>query len=207
MSDFYCMDFEEVVPITKATLVDSATIQLEGTDVREVTRALINGVDSPNFVIVSRSKLNARIPLTEVDSPITSLSLVGKSNKTANVNFTLKSSKLIDDSTYVVQRFMRCLIMDPGSDIFNPNYGVGLLTYTGSSNFEDIELIITSAIRVAESQVKQTQSVDLALSKSLSMVEVLNVSYSINTLTASVGIKFTMADGSTVATTFSVLGY
>lgn len=207
MIDFSCLEFIQLIPVTKIDLIDQRTLKISASQLGDVKRVLINGDDSPQFIILSQTDLAADIPSTQLDSPISSISLVGSSNEAASITFTAKSTQQMTDSVYVLQRFMRFLLMDPGSDIFNPSAGVGLQSLMGSQNIQDMEVIITSALRVAEGQVKDTQYPELADSKTLTLVEIQNVSYSINTLTAAASIKLTMADGTTVSPDFSIVGY
>lgn len=207
MNDFNVLEFIQLIPVTSVDMLDMSTLRIKSTDVRPATRVVINSVDTPEFVILSATELVATIPASQVGNAIETITVVGKSNQISTVAFTAKSPHKMTDSTYVLQKFMRLLLMDPGSDIFNPEMGAGLQNAVGSEGVEDIELLTVTAIQKAEQQLKNAQYPELPDSKSLMLVEIQNVSYSINTLTVSITISLTMADGTKVDTDFSVLGY
>lgn len=206
MSDINVLKFVSLIPISTAGLVDQFTLKITGKDVRNTARVVINGTDSTEFAILSTRELVATIPSSERGNPIRSLTLVGEGGEAASIQFNLKSHTKMTDSIYVLQRFMRILLMRPGSDIFNYELGVGLSDLVGQVNFEEIEAMISSSIRVAETQLKEIQSESLVDSKLLSVVELTDVSYSINNLTVSLSIKLTMQDGSSVSTDFTLAG-
>lgn len=206
MSDINVLKFVSLIPISTAGLVDQFTVKITGKDVRNTARVVINGTDSTEFAILSTRELVATIPSSERGNPIRSLTLVGEGGEAASIQFNLKSHTKMTDSIYVLQRFMRILLMRPGSDIFNYELGVGLSNLVGQVNFEEIEAMISSSIRVAETQLKEIQSESLVDSKLLSVVELTDVSYSINNLTVSLSIKLTMQDGSSVSTDFTLAG-
>lgn len=206
MSDINVLKFVSLIPISTVGLVDQFTLKITGSDVRTTARVVINGVDSSEFSILSSRELVASIPSSERGNPIRSLTLVGEGGKASSIQFNLKSHTKMTDSIYVLQRFMRILLMRPGSDLFNPTIGVGLSELVGKVNFDDIESMISSSIRVAETQLKDLQNESLVDSKLLSVVELTDVSYSINNLTVSLSVKLTMQDGSNVSTDFTLAG-
>lgn len=204
MIDFNCIAYQYLIPVLDIGVHSGNTIYITASDITPTKAVFINKTSTTDFVVVSRTKLLVDIPAAELNVPISSVTLSGSSGEVGLLSFDIKSQKAGSDSKYVVQRFLRTLLMDPGSDIFSPEDGTGLLSKLGNVDFEDIEVLITSSIQDAADLVRRNQKVELPDSKTLNMVKVLNVSYSINTLTASVSLQFVFADGSTVDTDFNI---
>lgn len=205
MSDFPCTVFNQIIPIQKLGLVDSYTLRIEAKSASLVKRVVVNGVDATNIVIASNTTVYAAIPDSQINSVLSTITLIGESNEAAIISFNVKSTTQMNDSLYVLQRFMRLLLMTKGSNAFSPESGASLQASIG----EDISRIQTNAvlaIKDAEQQLLDMQSVTLSPSKTLSVVEILNISYSINTLTVSIELMLVMEDGSTVTTNFGVAG-
>lgn len=204
MSDFNSITYQYLIPILDIGIHSGNTLYITASDITPTKTVFINKTSTIDFVVVSRTKLLVDIPAAELNSPISSVTLAGSTGEVGLLSFDVKSQKAGSDSKYVVQRFLRTLLMDPGSDIFSPEAGTGLLSMLGNVDFEDVEVLITSSIQDAADIVRRNQKVELSDSKTLNMVKVLNVSYSINTLTASVSLQFVFADGSTVDTDFNI---
>ena len=205
MSDFLCLNFVDVIPITRVGLVGTK-LDIEGSDVSAVTHIKVNGETVTDFAVLSKTRVMATIPLGQRNSTITSVSLAGKSGKAAIITFKAKSVEKMTDSLYVVQRYLKCLLTTPGSDIFNPSYGIGLQDLVGS-DFSNVEFVISSAIREAERQIILNQSAYASESKTLVSVSVEDARYNINELTVSVRLRFEMLDGSSVETKLNTTGY
>lgn len=207
MSDISLVKYTNFIPITKIELQGPATLAIEGKDVTAVSTVFINGESTKEFVVLSRTRVIVDIPGSQLNAPISTVKLAGDTGEVGFISFLLNSKTEMTDSRYVTQRFFRYLLMTPGSDIYNPTHGTGILDIMGNISFEDAELYLTNAVRAAESFVVDTQTPDLPDSKTLRMVNIVNVSYSINTLTTAVSLEIVLADGARVDTSFNVAGY
>lgn len=206
MSDFPLTAFLQVIPITSISLVDSTTLDIRGNDVSNTTRVTVNGIDATEYVIASKHRVLVTIPKNARRSELRTVGLIGKSNEAAIVTFNSKSTQAMTDSIYVVQRFMRMLLMSPGSNVFNLEAGANLTELIGANLEESIEPAVVQKIRQAELQVKQSQEIGLPDSKYLSVVNVNSISYSVNKLEVFVSLTLEMLDGSTVTTDFNIAG-
>ena len=204
MSDINVIKYSQFIPVTNLGLESQFTLFIEAPDIQRVETVFINGTSTKEFVVLSTNKLIVDIPIALRNSPIKTVSLAGVSGEVGFLTFNIKSNDPITDSRYVVQRFFRYLLMDRGTDIFNPVEGLGLLSGLTNVKFDDVEVYVVSAIQEAEQHVIRTQRPQLPTSKTLRMVQIENVSYSTNTLTASVELGFTLADGSKVNTQFNL---
>ena len=110
------------------------------------------------------------------------------------------------DSVYVLQKFFRLLFMSAGSSVFDLNSGVGIMSLIGSTTLGNIEAELVQKVKNAETQLKEKQRVESKSSRLLSVVKVNNISYSVNTLTASISLTLEMLDGSTVTADFNTVG-
>lgn len=205
--DFNTITYNRYIPITNMGIHSTGTLFLEGKDVTSTNTVFINGVSTKDFVILSKTKLLVDIPNSELNSPINNVSLAGSSGDVGFLTFNLNSKDSFSSSKYVIQRFFRYLFTDPGSNVFDQEEGVGLVSNMGTISFDDVEVYIASAIKQAEEYVLQTQRPELSDDKTLRMVNIMNISYSISTLTASVALQFELADGSAAITDFNVTGY
>ena len=207
-SDFNAIEFVALLPINSISLLDGEkSIRLTTPEVNKVTRVLINGQDAGKFVITSPTTVVVDIPVSELNSVLESATLVGSSGEFSTVSFTAKSPQFMTDYSYSLQRFFRFLLMDPGSDIFNPTVGGGFVSLAGSTVLEDIALIATQRIRDVAKHVIETQSPTLAASKTITSVEITNINYSMRLSTLDVELSFSVLDGNSVVTGFSVSGY
>lgn len=205
MSDFVCAEFNQIIPIKKLSLVDKFTLKIEASDLSSVKKVLVNGAAATEVLTTSSTIMYATIPESQINSVLQSVVLVGTSNEAAIISFSARSITAMNDSIYVLQRFLRILLMEKGSDAFNPNIGAGIQTAIGSiANNASTNALL--AVKAAETQLIQMQTTLLDSSKTLTMVEILNISYSIYTLTLSISLSLHMLDGSKVTTNFNISG-
>ena len=204
MSDFGCVTYTKIIPVSGIGIHSPGTLSVEGADVLSTSTVFINGVSTKEFIILSKTKLIVDIPSQEQTNPISTVTLAGPTGDVGILGFDLTSKAPMSDSKYVIQRFFRFLFTDPGSNVFDPAEGVGLVSKVGATAFENIEVEVVTCIKQAEAHILTTQRPELPDSKTLRMVNVTNVSYSINTLTAAVSISFELADGTLAYTDFKV---
>ena len=93
--------------------------------------------------------------------------------------------------------------MSPGSDLFNPSVGGGLLQLAGSANFEDAEISAVTSIKKAEYEILRMQE-GLSATKTIMQAIPLEVTFSVSSLTLAVTLKLVMVSGSSVDTTFYI---
>lgn len=207
MSDYCAMHFVQTIPVQSISLVDQITFEITATNFSNLKKILINGVNATEYVILSKTKLIVTIPKELRTRPISTVSLLGDSNEAATITFNAKTTQAMNDSIYVLQRFMRILFMRPGSSIFSPSTGSNLLSIIGEPDLLGMaQATLIQKIENAEYQLKAMQPPELSDSKLLSVVNIENISYSVNTLSVAVSLTFTMIDGSTVTADFNSVG-
>lgn len=125
---------------------------------RKVTSVEVNGIRASSVSVLSDSKLHASIPqgvdeVLSVDVYTNDL-LPG----TYKVSYRLGSST-VSGVDRVAQKVIKVLLTSPGSDIFNPNLGVGLNDLVGKSfsSFGELSSDVALSIRSAESQIKEAE--------------------------------------------------
>jgi len=127
---------------------------------------------------------------------------VGESDSVASIELTAGNNKK-SPHLYVMQRLLRALFTEKGSDIFNKSSGAGLLRIT-STNGSGVETAIMSAVIQATKEVKRTQGTGLAPNMTLSNARVVSVSFDKIAGVAAVSVELTIGDGSTLDTGFVV---
>jgi hypothetical protein len=128
--DFQVCFPQSTVPLTSVLPVAGLvprTISVVGADFTSVAQVMINGIESPDVVILSPTRLLAQVPALLVNVILTSVSVV-------TYDLTISPSSLIQfEITPVagkvsgilrlVQIFLKVLLTTPGIDIFAPRIG------------------------------------------------------------------------------------
>lgn len=206
MADFPVTTFVEVIPTLSVSLVDTVTLSVTAKNLAGLTRVVLNGVDATEFMVVSPTRAIVTIPPSIRKSPLESIRLVGESDQAAIIEFRANTIQRMTDSVYVLQKYFRLLFMTPGSNVFNLDEGVNILSLVGTSVLGDIESDLYRKLKDAERQLKESQRPESEDSKLLSVVNINNISYSVNTLTAFISLTLETLDGSTVTADFNTVG-
>ena len=207
MSDYCFIDFAHVIPVTGVELVDSITFRITAKDVTRVKRILLDGVEASEYVVTSRNSILVTIPASIRSHPISTVAILGDSNEASIISFNAKSLQQMNDSIYVLQKFFRLLFMRPGSNAFAPEEGAFLTSVIGNTDSQStVQAQVVTKIKAAERQLKDIQQPEAADSKLLSVVNIENISYSVNTLSVVASITLVMVDGSTVTADFNTVG-
>lgn len=185
--DYPLLSFQQTKNIRRVTFFGTGTaVDIRGQGFGDITGVIINGVQSPLFVVVSSSRILADIPTSELGVVIRSVSVLTSNitDTTASiVSFEASiSSQQLGDAGVLVQRFLKILLTTPGSDIFSPDGG-GLLSLIGQISQSDAASVEASAalyIQQAEETMMTSQAANPHLEDSakLGKVTVLEASYS-----------------------------
>jgi hypothetical protein len=187
----------------KSTGEQDSVLKIEGKSFLNVSTVSINGLPSPNFFVGTEGLVFADIPESLVGEALTTVSVLKEDGESSTVSFALNNNTELQDANYALQRFMRVLLMTPGSDLFNPSRGGGLLQLAGSVNFEDAEISAVSSIKKAENEILLMQE-GLSATKTIMQAIPLEVTFSVNSLTLAITLKLVMVSGSSVDTTFYI---
>lgn len=109
-------------------------VRIHGTGFTGVTGIYINGVESPEWIVLSTTLASARIPASKIGAEITSIEVrvPARGSESSLLVWELLDSTVSGPSE-LAQRVLRLLLMSPGSDIFEPDAGGGILSMVGTS--------------------------------------------------------------------------
>jgi hypothetical protein len=169
MFDFQVILPREVIQVTSVRVVPGLsvrTLDVVGEDFRAVDEVLINGTESPDVVVLSKTRLLAQVPDALNRQTISSVSVISQRLVTTQKSFIdFKIAHMPGKVTGVLrlmQLFLKTLFTTPGSDIFSPQWGGGGLRPLGANFGKDQGGDIVSGFIVSVDnttrQIVQTQS-------------------------------------------------
>lgn len=163
---------QNTIPVSRTSLIVLGGIRaldVIGDDFSSVDDVFINDMISPDVIVVSANRLIAQLPDSLQDHPdIHSIMVVSR-------QLTLSASSLlrfrmgntpgrVNGVLRLLQLFVKILLSEPGSDIFNKQVGGGLLRNIGatfgSEEGDTIRADATVAVDRAARQVISVQSRD-----------------------------------------------
>lgn len=138
MIDLKVTSIVDILPVTGIDWLPNTevpTLVIEGSDFNHVNEVFINGMKSPDVVVVSNRKLLAQLPDTQTEEPIRSV-IVSSNSLTLTDRSELRfeitdSPDSVSGITRLIQQFVKIMLQSPGSDIFAPRIGGGLLRSIG----------------------------------------------------------------------------
>lgn len=202
--DFPLLTFQTVAKITNIGLFSGGgSIDIQGRDFSNAASVLINGYRSPTFVIVSDTRLLADVPATQIGVPIRSISVLrrtpGEGENTVISFEAAVPSSAIMRSTYLVQKVLKHLLTTPGSDIFSPNTGGGLLSLLGPIPADpgSIYPLVSLQVKSTVEEIVTQQAADIGTppEQRLSGVEVLEAAYSERDTSLDVRLRILSSSG------------
>jgi hypothetical protein len=138
MVDLQFIEIRDVLKLTSVANVTGAsppTLLIKGVDFNSAQDVYINEVLSPDVVITSAKSLLAQIPPSQVGLAVTSV-VVSSNRLTMTdrsfITFGLGNTpRTVDGFTRLIQMFLKIMLQAPGTDIFAPKIGGGLLRAVG----------------------------------------------------------------------------
>src|SRR5687767_12181383 len=137
------------------------TVELRGNDFSHADKVLINDVEAPEFMIVSKQVIYAQLPdgVNSISTIEVLSSRFSKEIPSAKLEFEIgNKTKKVDGVLKLVQLFTKWVLQSPGSDIFNPNRGGGLQQIVGqvatSRDMQPVFASITRAVNTTVSQIR-----------------------------------------------------
>lgn len=137
----------EVRDLLRVTTVQSnpgispRTITVYGHDFRYALEVWINETRSPSVFVRSNMELLAQVPESQLTSPIRTVSVVSSrltNTEISKIEFRIgNTAGTVGGVTQLVQNFVKLLLQDPGSDVFAPNLGGGVLRAVGKQTPEN----------------------------------------------------------------------
>jgi len=162
MIDFQSVYAQEMVSLSNVRTVNGPprSIIVTGEDFRSVESVIINGDYAPEVVITKRTQLIAQVPSSQLVNRVQTVVVLNQ-----KLTLSLKSSLKFrignkpGKATGVLklsQKYLRVLMTTPGSDVFNPNLGGGLLNIIKSQfGIMDGSVALHNAVIAADTATRQ----------------------------------------------------
>lgn len=170
--DLQVVHSQEVVRLDHISVVSPGgikSIRVRGQDFSSVDEVLINDIASPDVVILSGTELLAQLPDSMQRVPEVNSVVVINHKFTVGARSVLrfrfgKTTGRVKGIQRLVQLFVKVLFTTPGTDIFNPTLGGGILGSLGSTyGKDDGDNVITEyviAVQRTQRQLIAQQSKD-----------------------------------------------
>lgn len=132
---------QDVIAVTKSsfsTLNGALALSILGDDFRAVDEVHVNDLTCPDFLVMSRTKLVAQLPDNLQESPTISTIVVLSRTLMATAKSLLRfrigdTPGAVSGVMRLLQLFVKLLLSNPGTDIFNKTTGGGALRNVGAS--------------------------------------------------------------------------
>lgn len=156
------LDVAPLNSVSNAQGVSPRSLRITGKDFRSVEQVLINGIASPEFVVMSSTDILAQVPEAYEDSPINEVVVLSSSltlTERSLVEFTFGTRpKKVEGVTRMMQNFLRILLRSPGSNIFHKNSGGGLLRRVGRNLTSRAAADVHIAVNLTKEYIVRSQS-------------------------------------------------
>jgi hypothetical protein len=137
-------------------------LEIKGEDFRSVERVVINDQSSPEFIIINKKTIYVQIP--EAIKRIKTIEVLSsnftRSTSSSKLSYEIgPKTRKVEGILKLMQLFIKQLLQTPGSDIFNPERGGGLLTLVGAMGTgRGMNTIVGSVSRAVQTTVSQMRS-------------------------------------------------
>lgn len=211
--DYQVVAFTDLAPVSGVRLYSSnpRSLDIRGSDFRGVDSVLINGVNSPEFVVLGPSRIVAQVPDKEIRNAIQQVDVLLTRNgltRTTDVDLrAVNPGARASGFTRLLQSFLRLLFTNPGEDFSDPELGGGLFVVVGSSQSEaELKAAAARAIGTTERQMLGLQSRNPSLSspERLRSATLLQAEFVPETSSLNIRLKLTAMDGTTGSPVVSV---
>lgn len=206
--DFQTVFAQELIQLNSVQEIQGfspRTVDVLGQDFRAVDEVTVNGLPSPEVVIVSRRRLMARVPPQLGLAPISNISVL--SNKLAITEKSILRFRIghtpskVTGTLRLVQAFLKILFTTPGRDIFAPRIGAGALKNLGLtfgvSQGTNVVSDFIVAVGTAQRQMLAIQARDptLPLDERLLSARVTTAGYNVQESALHVSVEITSQTG------------
>jgi len=174
----------------------------------------VRGVQAQKFLIVDSSQLLVWSPVS-LDSARTRdflvLRVAGYSERGSSYADTKLDSRLKSAIDVLAQKVVKVLFTTPGSDIFEPSCGGGILTLFDSRISLDDEAAVTAFVSQAVQStsryiIESQRMLSVATEDALSRVDLLRVGIDLENLKVEVTLQIVSKAGEVVTSTVPVSG-
>jgi hypothetical protein len=210
MNGFKLISFLEQVPIRKVDLSnDNRTVILYGQRFSYVTEVQVNGVDV-EYTIYSDNRIDVTIPndMGLVRSIAATADTIQDGTLDSTARYEVKNA-VVSGATKTLQRYIKLLLTEPGSDAFHKTAGGGLLLLAGMTiDIENPSVltghIVTAARRAEEQLIASQINRRLSNDEKLSSIRILDVAFDKSQVSILVQVLMTMVSGVQAVTSFGM---
>lgn len=189
MIDFRFVHAKTLLKVTSMAPIrgfSPPSIVILGQTLDRTDEVILNGVTTKTFSVQSPTRLIVQIPPSQVGRAISSLqvlSTVPGLTDSDQLNFNASSVSKVDGIDRLVQSFIIIALSNPGSDLFEPGSGGGILGLVGRStdaNGKGVAADLALAIEKTKSELLSLQGKDQRIppSERLLSATLVNVNFS-----------------------------
>jgi len=164
--DFQVVYPQDIVQLTQVKELfgyDPRALFVEGKDFRRVEEVRINDQISPRYSIISKNQLVAQVPDSELDRDIDEVSVLSARltvTPTSMLRFRIATgagSGKVEGFMRLLQLYVKVLLTTPGTDIWMPGIGGGLLQKVGGtvSRKDEGRGLISEAVICCDNTTRQ----------------------------------------------------
>lgn len=207
-TDYQVMEFKQSARVTEVGFfsVSPLTLDITGVNFRDVVEIRINGIKSPEWMVLTKTRAIAQVPRSQLAAEVGSVAVItsaGISSNKATVTFQAVTSigKRATGTVKMAQMFLKILFTTPGRDIFDPETGGALLAVIGTAQDPGaLKAAGKLAVSTTQTQMVRIQSGNprLDANERLRSATLLEARFDPKTGTLSLRIRLTAVDGSTI---------
>lgn len=211
--DYQLVAFRDTAPLSRIGLYDGSpyTLDVRGQNFADVVDVRVNGVRTSEFIILSQRRMLVEIPRSQRNAVIETVTVLNATlgiTPSSMVSFEILSGDAFAEGrTKLVQAFLKLWMTTPGTDIFNPSIGGGLVRLTGRyADSGQLRAQVALSITETQTQLIRLQSGDpeLGQSERLKSVTLLSSDFSPSSGVLALRIRITAVDGSSADTAIMV---
>lgn len=208
MKDIKILAIKDVLPIASAQLIPGlvpATLDLRGQLYRQASEVLINGMPSPEFMVLSDTRLWAQVPDGQaLVRTVVVLAEQPSAERASVLHFEVgRTFKALTGLERLVQLFTKIAMQTPGKDKFRPDLGGGLMALAGQNVGKEAGTALSAAAVSAISRTRdqivalQNKALRTPADERLLTADVLGVGYDANSTTLAIRVGITAQSGRT----------
>lgn len=169
MIDFQIVTASTLLPVQSVAPIRGflpLSVVVLGTNLNRTTGVIYNGVQAPDFIIMTASRLIVQIPQSQIGRPFVSIQVLGDSllaaSSTAALALQLTNPpRVVSGLSRLVQSWVMVFLTTPGSSVFQPQSGGGgaaIIGRTTDRKGTGVAADLAHAVSRTQSELLQVQS-------------------------------------------------
>jgi hypothetical protein len=208
MIDLKILTIKDILPVNRVSYVPNfspQSIRIDGQLLLQANEVFINDIPSPEFMAISNSQIIAQVPDSQTKTLLRSVTVLATKpsvDRSSILHFDAgKSITSLKGLERLVQYFVKMLLQNPGSDIFNPADGGGVLGLVGKvvskKDSSSLAASLVSSVTRTQEQViaRQNKIPRLPPDERLLRAETQAVGFNPNTTTLAARISVGAVSG------------